>query len=443
MLKQLLNLFRDQEMKKRVLTTLGILIVYRLGCALPLPGANQEVIGKVLFGAIGGVVDIVSGGALSQFSVFALGIMPYITATIIMQLLQGVIPHLEQLSKEGAKGYERIRFYHRLGTIVICFFQGSLYFKFMTAKGAMPATAGHYFTSMVTLTAGTMFLMWLGDQITERGVGNGVSLIIMSGIVARLPKAISLVGQNMTWQFTEQGKLNPLTLIGLLAVFVFVVVGVVFITQGQRRIPMQQAKITRGMRVLGGQRTYLPMRVNHASVMPIIFASTLLIFPTTIFQAILNWTEGATLWEGLYDLSQPGHLLYTIIFVPLIFFFCYFWTSMTFKPKELSDDLKQYGSFVPGIRPGKKTAAYLESVMVRITFAGAAFLSLIAIMPQLVGRGFELGEQGAVIQFYGGTSILIVVGVGLDLMEKLESQMIQKHYGGFLGAKGGRIRGRR
>ena len=443
MLKQLLNLFRDQEMKKRVLTTLGILIVYRLGCALPLAGANQEVIGKVLFGAIGGVVDIVSGGALSQFSVFALGIMPYITATIIMQLLQGVIPHLEQLSKEGAKGYERIRFYHRLGTIVICFFQGSLYFKFMTAKGAMPATAGHYFTSMVTLTAGTMFLMWLGDQITERGVGNGVSLIIMSGIVARLPKAISLVGQNMTWQFTEQGKLNPLTLIGLLAVFVFVVVGVVFITQGQRRIPMQQAKITRGMRVLGGQRTYLPMRVNHASVMPIIFASTLLIFPTTIFQAILNWTEGATLWEGLYDLSQPGHLLYTIIFVPLIFFFCYFWTSMTFKPKELSDDLKQYGSFVPGIRPGKKTAAYLESVMVRITFAGAAFLSLIAIMPQLVGRGFELGEQGAVIQFYGGTSILIVVGVGLDLMEKLESQMIQKHYGGFLGAKGGRIRGRR
>jgi len=441
-LKQLLNLFRDQEMKKRVLTTLGILIVYRLGCAVPLPGANQEVIGKIL-GPITGVVDIVSGGALRRFSVFALGIMPYITATIIMQLLQGVIPHLEQLSKEGAKGYEKIRFYHRLGTIVICFFQGSLYFKFMTAQGAMPPEAGFYFTSIVTLIAGTMFLMWLGDKITELGVGNGVSLIIMAGIVARLPQAVSFIWKNMTWKFTEQGMLNPLTVRGLLVVFVLVVVGVVFITQGQRRIPMQQAKITRGMRVLGGQRTYLPMRVNHASVMPIIFASTLLIFPTTIFQTISNWTEGATLWEGLLNLSQPGHLLYTFIFVPLIFFFCYFWTSMTFKPKELSDDLKQYGSFIPGIRPGKKTASYLESVMVRITFAGAAFLSLIAIMPQLVGRGFELGPQGAVIQFYGGTSILIVVGVGLDLMEKLESQMIQKHYGGFLGSKGGRIRGRR
>ncbi|MFH0963278.1 MAG: preprotein translocase subunit SecY [Planctomycetota bacterium] len=442
MLKQLLNLFRDQEMKKRIWITLGLLVVYRLGSALPLPGARPEAV-KEFFSPLLGVVDIVSGGALGRLSVFALGIMPYITATIILQLLQGVIPHLEQLSKEGAKGYEKIRFYHRLGTIAICLFQGTVYYKWLLGGGAMPSGIGFYFLTMMTLTTGAMFLMWLGDQITEYGVGNGVSLIIMAGIVSRLPQAVHFVGSNMTWRLTESGGLNPLTVGALLVVFVVVVVGVVFITQGQRRIPMQQAKITRGTRVLGGQRTYLPLRVNHASVMPIIFGSSLLIFPAYFFRTISGITQGASFWETMVKWFQAGGFLYVLCYVPLIFFFCYFWTSLTFKPKELSDDLKQYGSFIPGIRPGRKTADYLEGVMVRITFAGAAFLTAIALLPQLVGRAFNIGGRYEVIQYFGGTSILIVVGVGLDLMERLESQMIQKHYGGFLGAKGGRIRGRR
>jgi len=447
-LKRLLNLFRDEEMRKRVWITLGILVVYRLGCNLPVPGARLDVIRQMLQQAqspLTGIIDLVSGGALRNVSVFALGIMPYITSTIIMQLLQGVVPQLEQLAKEGAKGYEKIRFYHRCGTIVICFFQSTVYYR-MWSHGQMPvidATAAQFVATVTILTSGTMLLMWLGDQITEYGIGNGISLIIMSGIVARFPAAVRSVAENMSWQVTDPSGIGVLTVLAMICVFVGVIVGVVFITQGQRRIPMQQAKITRGTRVLGGQRTYLPLRVNHASVMPIIFASSLLMFPAVIFDRIAGMAGGSSFWGSLADSCKQGHLLYTLIFVPMIFFFCYFWTSMTFKPKELSDDLKQYGSFVPGIRPGKKTAVYLENVMVRITFAGAAFLSTIALMPQIVGRVFDVGQQYALMGFYGGTGLLIVVGVGLDLMERLESQLIQKHYGGFLGTKGGRIRGRR
>ena len=442
MLKRLLNLFRDEEMRKRVWITLGILVVYRLGCNLPVPGARPESL-KQVFNMFMGVVDLVSGGALRRVSVFALGIMPYITSTIIMQLLQGVVPQLEQLAKEGAKGYEKIRFYHRCGTIVICFFQGMVYYRWLVGNQAIDASVGQFFGTVTLLTAGTMLLMWLGDQITEYGVGNGISLIIMSGIVARFPAAVSSVAKSMSWQVTDPSGIGVLTVLAMIFVFVGVVVGVVFITQGQRRIPMQQAKITRGTRVLGGQRTYLPLRVNHASVMPIIFASSLLMFPMVIFNQITRMTGGSNFWGSLAESCRQGHLLYTLIYVPMIFFFCYFWTSMTFKPKELSDDLKQYGSFVPGIRPGKKTAVYLENVMVRITFAGAAFLCTIALMPQIIGRLFGVDQQYELTGFYGGTGLLIVVGVGLDLMERLESQLIQKHYGGFLGTKGGRIRGRR
>lgn len=442
MFKGLLNLFRDAEMKRRMWITLGILVVYRLGCTLPVPGARPEMLKQVM-NPLMGVVDIVSGGALRRVSVFALGIMPYITSTIIMQLLQGVIPALEQLSKEGAKGYEKLRFYHRVGTVVICFFQAVVYFRWLAGSQVIDPTTGNLFMMLAILTGGTMLLMWLGDQITEYGVGNGISLIIMAGIVARLPQGIGFLASNMSWKLTETGGINPLTIGALVLVFVGVVMGVVFITQGQRRIPMQQAKITRGQRVLGGQRTYLPLRVNHSSVMPIIFASSLLIFPAFLFGRITGMTGGSAFWLSLKDAFDPGRFFYTIVYVPMIFFFCFFWTSMTFKPKELSDDLKQYGSFIPGIRPGKKTATYLENVMVRVTFVGAAFLSAIAIMPQIITRMFGLGGQGSLVQFYGGTSLLIVVGVGLDLMERLESQLIQKHYGGFLGSKGGRIRGRR
>lgn len=441
MLGTFANMFRIPELRKKILFTLGILIVYRLGCLLPAPGVNVEALGEIFKpGAAGplqqlfGMVTMLSGGALSRATVFALGIMPYISATIIFQLLTGVIPALEKLRKEGESGLKKIRQYERYTTLLLCLIQG---FALVTSLRSMgidrgnPIFPGGWFmvvTAVLAMTTGTMLLMWLGDQITQYGVGNGISLIIMAGIIARLPVAV--------WEMYRRQP-DPGTIIFLLAAFVFIVGGVVLITQGQRRIPVQQAKHTRGRRVYGGQRQYLPFRVNHAGVMPVIFASTLLIFPRLITTQI---GRAYPAFQWMTDnFFTSGKWVYISIYVLLIYFFSYFWTSLMFKPKDLSENLQDYGSFIPGIRPGRRTADYLENVMTHITLAGATFLAIVAIMPQILAQSLDIGLLTA--GFYGGTGLLIVVGVALDLVEKIESHLMMRHYEGFM--RKGKIRGRR
>jgi preprotein translocase subunit SecY len=439
------NMFRIPELRKKILFTLGIFVIYRFGCLLPVPGVNSQALADFFqqqqgstINQIFGMVTLLSGGALQQGTVFALGIMPYISATIIFQLLTGVIPTLEKLRKEGESGLKKIRQYERYTTVCLCLVQGVILVNVlqrMTISAGNPVFTGGrivVMTAVVVMTAGTMLLMWLGDQITQYGVGNGISLIIMAGIIDRLPSAI----MQMYQQRPEAG-----TIVFLIIAFVFVVAGVVLITQGQRRIPVQQAKHTRGRRVYGGQRQYLPFRVNHAGVMPVIFASTLLIFPGAIARG-LGTLEGR-LGEDFRWINENffmrGTWVYILLYVILIYFFSYFWTSLMFKPKDLSENLQDYGSFLPGIRPGPRTADFLENVMTHITLAGATFLAAVAIMPQILQEAMGIGWGMA--GFYGGTSLLIVVGVALDLVEKIESHLMMRHYEGFM--RKGRIRGRR
>lgn len=438
MLGTFANIFRIPELRKKILFTLLILIIYRFGCLLPVPGVNVDALAelfKSLSGAFSNVLGFaaaLSGGALQKSTVFALGIMPYISATIIFQLLTGVIPALERLRKEGESGLKKIRQYERYATIVLCVFQAIVYIQYLHKAGlsrSEPIISPHWaarMTAVICMATGTMILVWLGDQITQFGIGNGISLLIMAGIVSRLPAAIA-------WLFA--GDVNLGTIVFLLAAFLMIVAGVVVITQGQRRIPTQQAKHTRGRKVYGGGRQYLPFRVNHSGVMPVIFASTLLMFPAMLLQP---FTRYAWVQEVKSKVLDMGSWTYVLIFVVLIFFFSYFWTSLMFKPKDLSNNLKDYGSFIPGIRPGRKTAQYLEYIMIRITLAGAAFLAIIAVIPQLLEKAMPVGMLAG---FYGGTSILIVVGVALDLVEKIESHLMMRHYEGFM--RKGRIRGRR
>ena len=446
MLGTFANMFRIPELRKKILFTLGILVLYRFGCLLPVPGVNTTALARVAAGwesgALGqffGMVTILSGGALSKASVFALGIMPYISATIIFQLLTGVIPALERLRKEGESGLKKIRQYERYTTLALCLVQGTMFVNLLRQAGqkggdpVFPAGWAPMVTALTAMATGTMLLMWLGDQITQYGVGNGISLIIMAGIIARLPLSILR---------TYLQKPGPGTVIFLIAMFVFVVGGVVLITQGQRRIPVQQAKHTRGRRVYGGQRQYLPFRVNHAGVMPVIFASTLLIFPRMIAKGLGNRWPATWGWihDNIFGGAQDAiSWVYIALYVMMIYFFSYFWTSLMFKPKDISENLQDYGSFIPGIRPGRRTANYLENVMTHITLAGATFLAVVAIMPQILPHVLDRG--GWMAGFYGGTSVLIMVGVALDLVEKIESHLMMRHYEGFM--RKGKIRGRR
>jgi preprotein translocase subunit SecY len=444
MLDSFANMFRIPELRKKILFTLGILIVYRFGCLLPCPGVNTQALEKLFgnmanqpLGNLLGFAAALSGGALSKSTVFCLGIMPYISATIIFQLLTGVVPALERLRKEGESGLKKIRQYERYTTVVLCIFQGWIYVQWLRATPPIEGLRiiDPYWavcvTAVIVMATGTMILMWLGDQITQFGVGNGISLIIMAGIIDRLPVGL--------WQLfggIRSGNVSLGMVVFLIAAFVVIVAGVVLITQGQRRIPTQQAKHTRGRHVVGGGRQFLPFRVNHAGVMPIIFASTLLMFPTMALAPFQNDQAWAS-WVSTHIFGW-GNWPYILGYIILIFFFSYFWTSLMFKPKDISDNLKDYGSFIPGIRPGRKTAEYLEYIMVRITLAGSAFLAIIAIIPQLMRGGMEVGVLAGI---YGGTSILIVVGVALDLVEKIESHLMMRHYEGFM--RKGRIRGRR
>ncbi len=435
------NMFRIPELRRKILITLGLLLVYRLGCSLPVPGVNAEALSNFMdraaeqpMGKVLGLAAMVSGSAFQRLTVFTLGVMPYISATIIFQLLTGVIPKLEELQKEGESGRRKIRSYERyltVGLAVVQSFFVILYLqKGQLGLGLVPNTTGFLVRGVFCITTGSVFLMWLGDQISTFGIGNGISLIIMAGIISRLPVALQRV--------ITRG-VEPVTVIVLLVVFVAIVAGVVTITQAQRRIPIQQAKHIRGRRVYGSGRQYLPMRVNQAGVIPIIFASSLMAIPAMILGGL------ARFWPPLKSIASnigPGGsgFAYSLIYVMLIILFCFFWTRITFKPPEIADNLKDSGSFVPGIRPGRPTAEYLGKIMNRVTLVGAVFLAVIAILPTLLSHATKL--EWLVTGFYGGTGLLIVVGVALDLIERIEMHLLMRHYQGFLRGTA-RVRGRR
>ena len=445
------NIFSVPELLKKLGFTLGLLCIYRVGFHIPLPGLDQEAIAASFSeagGAFGQMLQLASmftGGNLQQSTLFGLGIMPYISASIIFQLLTTVVPSLERLQKEGPAGVKKIQEYTRYATVGLCLVQASVWMKYMTDPArnlVYPQYAGSwsvFLLGVVGLTAGTVFLMWLGEQIDEYGIGNGISLLIMAGIVSRLPYAINeLMGANFSLAGgVSASSVGPLQIIFLALSFVGVVAGAILITQAQRRIPIQQAKHTRGRRVYGGQRHYMPLRVNHGGVMPIIFASSLMIFPTWVFQWLRStWPTDVTM--SLADAFDRQSYMYWLLFIAMIFFFAYFWTTIQFRPREMADRLRDNGSFIPGLRPGKRTAEYLERVMERITYCGAAFLAIIAVLPMAIAT--VLNIPFSISAFLGGTGLLITVSVTLDLVQRIEAQLVMRNYGGFLGGSA-RIKG--
>lgn len=452
------NIFSVPELLGKLVFTLSLLAIYRIGFHVPLPGLNQEALTELaksqqqgIFGQAMSYFSMFTGGTLSRSTLFGLGIMPYISASIIFTLLGNVIPALEKLRKEGPAGQKKIQEYTRYATVGLCLVQGIFYMRWMMTAQLpggdtimYPAWQGSvlvFLIGVAGLTAGTIFLMWLGEQIDEYGIGNGISLLIMAGIVVRLPVAIQELFAKATFSLssTADGQIALPQMIFLAASFVFVVAGAILITQGQRRIPIQQAKQTRGRRVYGGQRHYLPLRVNHGGVMPIIFASSLMIFPSVIFGWLRNWvvqTWGSKGWgyatiNFLTDAFQMGTWTHTVFYIGLIFFFAFFWTTVNFRPKDMADQLRDMGHFIPGLRPGKRTADYLERVMERITYCGAAFLAAIAVIPNVINSEMQIPFQ--ISQFLGGTGLLIMISVTLDLVQRIEANLVMRNYGGFLG----------
>jgi preprotein translocase subunit SecY len=445
--------FTIPELRQKIWLTLGLLAIYCLGGQIPLPMFDRTS-ATALFGeggsqqGLGALFDQVamfSASSLKQATIFGLGIMPYISASIIFQLLGSVYPPLEKLQKEGESGRKKINEYTRYATVVLCLGQSWMYMKYLVSfklvyerflvDGALPFT--WMFAGVLTMTAGTVFLMWLGEQIDEYGIGNGISLLIMAGILARMPFAIyedlikPIQQTGLELGGAGRGTVGPETILMLAILFVAVVLGVVLITQGQRRIPTQSAKHVRGRRVYGGTRQYLPLRVNQAGVMPIIFASSLLLFPQMLFRWLGNAYPSWMTLSHAFDRGDSW--TYNMLYVLLIYFFCYFWTAISFNPKDMSDNLKNYGTFIPGYRPGRRTADYLEKVMVRITYVGAGFLALVAIAPTLVATwmGVHTGYAG-VASFYGGTSLLIAVSVAFDVVQKIDSHLVMRNYKGLL-----------
>ncbi|GIK15473.1 MAG: protein translocase subunit SecY [Planctomycetota bacterium] len=451
-LRAFLNVLKIPELRNKLLFTVGLLMLYRVGFVIPVPGVDQQAMSAGM-GALGGLAEyfqLFTGGNLSQSTIFGLGIMPYISASIIFQLLMQFVPALEKLSKEGQSGMRKINEYQRYATVALCLFQALLWMRYLASQNFIyPAFQGMFFgmsftymlMSIVALTSGTMLLMWLGEQIDEYGIGNGISLIIMAGIVSRMPTALAFVWNNATPQIggADDTKMDPLKILFLVVAFVAVVAGSILITQGQRRIPIQQAKQTRGRRVFGGQRQYLPLRVNHGGVMPIIFASTLLIFPSMLFSGLAQAT-GWGVFASLANWFGGSEFPYIVTYVALVYFFAYFWTSVQFRPKDMANNLRDGGSFIPGLRPGKRTADYLDKVMARITYVGAGFLALIALIPTIIAA--QLKVPFLVSAFLGGTGLLIVVSVALDLVQRIEANLIMRNYPGFLGGAGA-IRGER
>ena len=451
-MNKLITIFKIPELAQKIGITLLFLAIYRIGFHVPLPMLDQERFAEVMrgasqgaFGQILGFVSLFSGGALSQSTIFGWGVMPYISASIIFQLLASVYPPLEKLQKEGESGRKKINEYTRYATVPICLFQSYLWVAYLMRKGSdgLDLFAPEYdtffygMTAVLTMTAGTIFLMWLGEQIDEYGIGNGISLIIMAGILARIPDATrSLLFDPTTGRIKDSiytlggGSGQDVSfekLIVLIFLFIAVVVGVVAITMGQRRIPTQSAKHVRGRRVMGGTRQFLPLKVNQAGVMPVIFASSLLMLPIYIFSMLAQATGwGWATW--IHNAFEKQGYVYNVFYILLIYFFCYFWTSVIFNPKDMANNLKDYGSFIPGYRPGRRTADYLERVMMRITYVGAAFLAIIAIIPSLIST--SMGVDYRVASFYGGTGLLIVVSVALDLVQKINSHLVMRNYPG-------------
>ena len=450
-------LFKVPELQRKILMTAMFLAIYRIGFYIPLPivdqaklKAWQDGLNDTAGGKIFGTVAMFGGTQIGMSTIFGLGIMPYISASIIFQLLGSVVPSLEAMMKEGESGRKKINEYTRYATVLLCAGQSAAWVNYMMTQldVVLPQyrTLWYGLISVLIMTTGTIFLMWIGEQIDEYGIGNGISLLIMAGILAKMPQAIwSLLG-NSTLRLTDDGgKHGVITLSLLAALFVAVVVGVIAITESQRRIPTQSAKHVRGRRVFGGTRQYLPLKVNQAGVMPIIFASSLLMFPYIIFKGLASLTVGyrgstnsvSRFFAGSFqnaELAFQSHgYIYTLFYIILIYFFCYFWTAITFNPKDMSENLKDYGSFIPGYRPGRRTADYLEKVMLRITFVGAAFLSLVAVIPSVVQNWFRVDFM--VASFIGGTGLLIVVSVCLDLVQKIDSHLIMRNYGGLMGKR--------
>jgi len=434
MLKKFQNIFNIPELKRRILFTIALLVVYRIGGHITTPGVNPIAL-KAFFqaqqGTLFALYDLFAGGNLRRATIFALGIMPYISASIIIQLLQAVIPYFEKLAKEGEEGRKKITQYTRYGTVGLALVQSvgmSLFLENMNVGGVPVVPYGGLsfkLMTMITMTAGTIFVMWLGEQISERGIGNGISLIIMIGIIARYPSDFL-----NTWRALKLGQITPLRLVLLLVIMVIVIAGVILITQGQRRIPVQYAKRIVGRRVYGGRAQYIPLRVNTAGVIPIIFAQAIIMFPGTL----------ATFFRaGFLDFIQvilaPGSLVYTSLYAIIIIFFTYFYTAIILNPVDLAENMQKYGGFIPGIRPGKRTSDYIDRILTRITLPGAFFLAFIAILPDIMMR------KGGLPFYFGGTGLLIVVGVMLDTLQQIETHLLMRHYDGFM--KKGRLRGRR
>lgn len=433
MINQAVNIFRVPELRKRVFFTCLLLIVYRIGSHVPTPGIDAEAL-TALFAQVGGTLfgflDLFSGGALRRLSVFALGIMPYISASIILQLLAVVIPALERLSKEGEAGRRRITQYTRYGTVFLSAVQGlgiaiGLENQNVGGQLVVPDPGwGFRFTTTLTLVAGTIFIMWLGEQISERGIGNGISLLIFAGIIVRLPEAVI-----SSLQLLQAGEMPIYTFLFLLVLMVAVVAGVIIMTLGQRRVPVQYARRVVGRRIYGGQSTHIPLRVNTAGVIPVIFAASILVFPATIAQFVkVDWVQAVT------AALAGGTWLYFVLYGASIIFFTYFYTAIIFKPDDVADNMKKYGGFIPGIRPGAKTADYIEKILDRITLVGAIYLAAISILPETMILWTNVPF------FFGGTSLLIVVGVALDTVQQVEAHLLMRHYEGFL--KKSRLKGR-
>jgi preprotein translocase subunit SecY len=430
------NIGKIPELRRRILFTIALLAVYRIGIFVSVPGADRTVMHDYLSqqtGAFLGMFNMFTGGALEQLSIFALGIMPYVSASIILSILAVIVPALRALQKEGEMGQRKINQYTRYGTIVLSFVQGlgmAFAFESMVSNAGVRVVAdpgwGFRMMTVICCTTGTAFIMWLGEQITERGIGNGISLIIFAGIVARLPAAVAL-----TWQQAKVGELTPLTLLGLAVLIIVVVAVIIFFERGQRRITVQYPRRTVGRRVFGGQSTHLPLRVNQSGVIPPIFASSILMFPGTLANL------GIPFMDELANSLNRDQWIYNTLYVGGIVFFCFFYTAVTFRPDDVADNLKKQGAFIPGIRPGRKTAEYIDRVMSRITFGGAMYVSVVCLLPTFLIREYNVPF------YFGGTSLMIVVGVALDTVQQIESHMLTRHYDGFTGPGGPRIRGRR
>jgi preprotein translocase subunit SecY len=457
------NIFSIPDLRTRVLFMFGLLAIYRFGAFIPTPGINHEAL-TALFeaqsGTIFGFLDIFSGGNLKRFSIFALGIMPYITASIILQLATVVVPYLEKLSKEGELGRKKITQYTRYLTVALTLFQGFMTAIMLERSGGGSGSQivefpgwGFRFMVMITLTTGTAFIMWIGEQISERGIGNGISLIIFAGIVAGLPAAIRAIITNL-----RTGTWSIFTVLILMMVMIATVAAVVFVERGQRKIPVQYAKRVVGRKVYGGQATHLPLRVNSGGVIPVIFAASIVAIPSTLGVAM-----SSSFMKSLASQLSQGMPLYNVLYIVGIIFFCFFYVSIIFNPMEVADNIRKYGGYIPGIRPGKRTAEFIDRILSRLTAAGAVYLVLVCLLPEFLITGFKvqpipwigpkiddfLNSAGmnwittglGVTFYFGGTSLLIVVGVAMDTVQQIESQLIMRHYDGFL--KKGRIRGRR